>query len=66
MRSPVVAVLALASVVLADSSVLAQRRGRGVGRQEVARNGWVQSLGAGKGLAQKTGKPLMVVIRCQP
>lgn len=63
MRSSV-AVLALAAVVLADGSALAQ--GRRFGEQQAVRNGWLFSLAAGKQQAQKTGKPLMVVLRCVP
>lgn len=65
MRSPLAAVLALAGVVLTDSSALAQR-GRRFGEFGAGRNGWHFSLRAGKELARQTGKPLMVVIRCQP
>jgi hypothetical protein len=28
--------------------------------------GWLNDLNAGRALAQKTGKPLMVVFRCDP
>ena len=65
MRSSVVAILALAGVALAASSVMAQR-GRGFGEQGAARNGWLSSLEAGKRQARETGKPLMVVLRCVP
>ena len=65
MRGSVVAVLALAGVVLADTAALAQR-GPGGGERDAARNGWVFSLAEGKRLARATGKPLMVVLRCVP
>lgn len=65
MRSPVAVVLALAGVVLADSSALAQR-GRRFGERDGARHGWLPSLRAGREQAQQTGKPLMVVLRCVP
>jgi hypothetical protein len=65
MRSPIAAVLALAGVALADSAALAQR-GFGPGEQAAGRYGWVSSLSAGKRMAQQTGKPLMVVVRCVP
>jgi len=65
MRSPLAAVLTLTGILLTDSSVFAQRGGRG-GGFDVGRNGWHSSLRAGKELARQTGKPLMVVIRCQP
>ncbi len=65
MRSPVVAVLALVGMALADTSVMAQR-GRRFGGRGFAGNGWQFSLEAGKQEARKAGKPLMVVLRCQP
>ncbi len=65
MRSLVVAVLALAGVVVADTPVLAQRE-RGGGDQAAVRNGWLFSLSAGKQRARETGKALLVVVRCVP
>jgi hypothetical protein len=65
MRSTVVAVLALAGVALSEGSASAQRGRRG-GEREAVANGWAFSLSEGKRLAQKTGKPLMVVFRCVP
>jgi hypothetical protein len=65
MRSSLTAVLALATVVVLDSSVLAQRGRRG-GERDGGQYGWVSSLAEGKRLASKTGKPLMVVLRCVP
>ena len=56
------AVLALGALVLADSSALAQRR-RG---PQGGRHGWLGSLEQGKAQARQTGKPLMVVLRCEP
>ncbi len=64
MRSRVVAAFAFAGLALADTSALAQK-GR-FGEQAAGRNGWVFSLSAGKQMAQQTGKPLMVVLRCVP
>jgi hypothetical protein len=56
--------LALGLVALTDSPVRAQpRRGD---QQEAARYGWLASLEEGKALAARTGKPLMVVLRCVP
>jgi hypothetical protein len=64
MRSPLAAVLTVTGILLTDSSAFAQRgRGRGF---DFGRNGWQFSLRAGKDIARQTGKPLMVVIRCQP
>ena len=64
MRSRVVVALALAGVALTETAAWAQR-GR-VGEMEAARKGWIFNLGTGQQLARKTGKPLMVVIRCVP
>jgi hypothetical protein len=64
MKSPIVAVLALAGIVLSDGCALAQR-----GRRsdiDAARNGWISSLSEGRQQARKTGKPIMVVLRCVP
>jgi hypothetical protein len=65
MRSPVVAVLALAGIVLAEGPAWAQR-GQRFGEPSAARYGWLFSLSAGKQKARETGKPLMVVLRCVP
>jgi hypothetical protein len=64
MKAPIVTVLALAGIVLSDGCAQAQH-GR---RSEVAaaRNGWIFSLSEGKQQARKTGKPIMVVLRCVP
>ena len=60
-----VAVLVFAGMT--NASVLAQRRGPSRGNQQrAAQQGWISSLDEGMSEARKTGKPLMVVIRCQP
>ena len=64
MRSLIVAALACAGVALAEAPAWAQKGPRG--EQAAVKNGWLFSLSAGKQQAQKTGKPLMVVIRCVP
>ena len=56
------AILALGLLVVADSSALAQRR-RG---PQGGRYGWLGSLEQGKAQARESGKPLMVVLRCEP
>ena len=63
MNSRLAVFLALGAVALADTSVLAQRRGRG---EPGGRYGWLSSLAAGKAQARQSGKPLMVVVRCVP
>jgi hypothetical protein len=65
MRRPLVTVLALAAVALADGPAHAQR-GRRFGEPSAGRSGWLPSLQAGKRLARATGKPLLVVLRCAP
>ncbi len=55
--------LVVAVVALVDTSLLAQpRRGRSQARD----HGWIFNLDEGKALARTTGKPLMVVLRCEP
>ena len=59
--------VALSLVVLTLSPVMAQRRGpRGEDQRDAGERGWLSSLDKGMFEARKTGKPLMVVIRCQP
>ena len=58
---------AVSLVVLTLTPVMAQRRGPRGGDQRVAgERGWLSSLDEGMFESRKTGKPLMVVIRCQP
>ncbi len=64
MRSPILAALTLAGLALPDAPVLAQRWR--TGGPAAARNGWVFSLTEGRRLAEKSGRPLMVVLRCEP
>lgn len=47
---------ALLAVLMSGSTAVAQNPG----------NGWLSTLQEGKQQASKTGKPLMVVLRCQP
>jgi len=64
MRSSVLAVLALSCVALSDASLFAQR-GRRVDFS-ARRHGWLFSLAEGRRQAARSGKPLMVVLRCVP
>ena len=67
MKSGFTCFVALSLVVLTLTPVMAQRRGpRGGDQQEAWQNGWLSSLDEGVAEARKTGKPLMVVIRCVP
>jgi len=42
------------------------RRGPGGDRGDAARYGWLSDFTQAKELARKTGKPLLVVLRCVP
>ncbi len=64
MRSGMAVVCALGILAGSSSTGLAQRGGRGF--DQSARYGWLSSLSAGKAEASRTGKPLMVVVRCVP
>jgi hypothetical protein len=66
MRSGLAVLLALGSVALADGSLLAQRGGGRRADPQGGRFGWISSLEEGKAQARKSGKPLIVVIRCVP
>jgi len=61
MRRGILAVLVFAFAV--HSPALGQRR---AGEVQAARHGWLSSFEEGKAQAKRTGKPLMVVIRCVP
>ena len=65
MRRFLLAVLTITGLALTHGAACAQREreqeGRGAGR-----NGWRSSLAAGLREARQTGKPLMVVLRCEP
>lgn len=58
----------LASAILVQhAGAQPPRRERERGNeQEATRHGWLWSLEEGKAKAKKTGKPLMVVVRCVP
>jgi hypothetical protein len=49
------------SVLAVAGPALAQRGG-----DQASKYGWLSSLEAGKSEARRTGKPLMVAIRCVP
>lgn len=57
--------LTLATAGLCEARAQAPSRGTG-GDGDAVKHGWLSSLEAGKAEARKTGKPLMVVLRCVP
>ncbi len=65
MRSGLVTLLSLGIVVLAAAPSQAQFRGQR-GDPDAIENGWLDSFEEGKARARKSGKPLMVVLRCVP
>jgi hypothetical protein len=60
------AVLALGLILSAVSPLLAQGGPRRGDQPNTARHGWLASLEEGQAQARKTGRPLMVVLRCVP
>ena len=57
-------VLAVGILFSIDTAAMAQgKRGRD---KDAAKYGWLPSLAEGKAQAKKTGKPIMVVLRCVP
>ncbi len=55
-------VLALSLVLTFSSAALAQTPATKLAPQK----GWLNNLDAARAQAQKTGKPMMVVFRCDP
>lgn len=64
MKRCLVAFLVFAAIAWTASPCHAQK-GKGKGG-DASKYGWLSSLAEGKAQARKTGKPLMVVIRCVP
>jgi hypothetical protein len=58
--------LVLALIALAAGPAAAQPRGRFREGRAAAAGGWLRSLEQGLALARASGKPLMVVLRCEP
>jgi hypothetical protein len=58
--------LALGVVILGGIPSSAQFRAPRGRDPQAASYGWLSSLEEGKTLARKTGKPLLVVLRCVP
>jgi len=65
MKRGSVVLFALGCLGLAQPAAVAQSKGR-AGEQEAVKQGWIFNLAQGKAEARKTGKPLMVVLRCVP
>ena len=63
MHRPVLALFTLAVLV---TPALAQPGVNPSEEREAVRTGWLFSYSAAKELARKTGKPLLVVLRCVP
>jgi hypothetical protein len=57
----------LTFIIALPSEARAQAPFRGTGGDgDAVKHGWLSSLEAGKAEARKSGKPLMVVLRCVP
>jgi hypothetical protein len=57
---------AVLCVLATGPMAFGQGKGRGGNSAIAAQNGWIFSLAEGKRQAAQSGKPLMVVIRCEP
>jgi len=66
MRPGILAGLTLGLVTFAHDSATAQFKGPRGSESSPARHGWLSSFREGKAQAKKSGKPLMVVLRCEP
>ncbi|HEV2947002.1 MAG TPA: hypothetical protein VGX70_06480 [Gemmataceae bacterium] len=68
MKSGIIGVVTLLLIGWSSGCVRAQPRSSGhlVLDPEALRNGWVFSLDEGQAQGRKSGKPLMVVLRCNP
>jgi hypothetical protein len=66
MRIGLAALLLVAVAAPLNTPLRAQFRGPRGEEEEAVRHGWLFSLEEGKAEARKSGKPLMVVIRCVP
>lgn len=67
MKTGLIGVVALAFAASTLTSTLAQRpRLAGKDRRQATDQRWLASLDEGFAQSRESGKPLMVVIRCQP
>jgi hypothetical protein len=66
-RTMPVKTTSLAALLFVIACPVAHGQGKGRGNSGLAaQNGWIFSLAEGKRQATQTGKPMMVVIRCDP
>lgn len=56
----------LASLITTSTNVMAQRQGNPAQDRESVANGWVFDYSAAQEQSRRTGKPMMVVLRCVP
>jgi hypothetical protein len=66
MRTITSTLLPLVVILFLGSPLPAQFRDRREGIPNAGQYGWLSSLSQGKAQAEKTGKPVMVVVRCVP
>jgi hypothetical protein len=65
MKSRYLLLVALSTLAVSDAPLPGQIKG-GKGEPFANKYGWLSSLEEGKAQARKSGKPLMVVLRCVP
>jgi hypothetical protein len=66
MRTKTFVFLSLLVILFIGSPLSAQFRDRREGIPNAGQYGWLPNLAQGKAEAEKTGKPIMVVVRCVP
>ena len=66
MLTRLIVLVGLVFVAPDATPLLAPQQDRRRGGQEAGEYGWLSNLQAGQAEARKTGKPLMVVVRCVP
>lgn len=59
-------VLTVVFIITVLAGLALAQRGRGRPSESGAEFGWINDLAKARELAQKSGKPIMVVIRCVP
>ena len=66
MRTITSTLLPLVVILFLGSPLPAQFRDRREGIPNAGQYGWLPSLAQGKAQSEKTGKPIMAVVRCVP